>query len=159
MLAILKVVAVKKKRIRSRYVLQKATFTTTFTTMRKMCYCSNLGVSLQKLSKLKIATTSWLRRGHSTTTCTKFYPTYPSPPSSGQLWTFYVIPTLCNVTKRRLYTGPPLLVHVVIEWPLTAAARCSRANWFRRLTWFPISVMRVGSDTFGDPIFQNGSQN
>ena len=57
MLAILKVVTVKKKK-NQKPLLQKATFTTTFTTMRKMCYCSNLGVSLQKLSKLKIATTS-----------------------------------------------------------------------------------------------------
>ena len=30
----------------------------------------------------------------------------PLPPSSGQLWKFYVIPTLCHVTKRELSNDP-----------------------------------------------------
>ena len=30
----------------------------------------------------------------------------PSIPSSGQLWTFYIIPTLCHVTKQGLSTDP-----------------------------------------------------
>ena len=53
-------------------------------------------------------TNSWyghanpLARGHSTTTWTKFYLV---PPSSGELWTFYKISTLCsNVTKRGFFT-------------------------------------------------------
>ena len=42
----------------------------------------------------------------------------PLSPSSGQLWTFYMIPTLCPVTKCGLSTDPlpPPLVHVVIEY-------------------------------------------
>ena len=50
-------------------------------------------------------------RGHSTTTWTKFYPilTLCLPPSSGQLWAFYMILNLCHVTKRGLSTDtlPP----------------------------------------------------
>ena len=41
-------------------------------------------------------------------------------PSSGQLCTFYMMPTLCHVTQHGLYINPhsTLLVHVIIEWPL-----------------------------------------
>ena len=39
-------------------------------------------------------------RGHSTTTWTKFWPiSTPSPPSSGQAWTFYIPPPLSTWTK------------------------------------------------------------
>ena len=46
----------------------------------------------------------------------------PLHPSRGQFWTFYMIPTLCQATKRELSTDPlpPLFVHVVIEWPLSS---------------------------------------
>ena len=41
-------------------------------------------------------------------------------PSSGQLWTFDVIPTLCSCDQEWTFyvTPPPLLVYVVIECPL-----------------------------------------
>ena len=48
----------------------------------------------------------------------------PLPLSSGQLWKFYIIPTLCHLTNQEFTKGlstdsiPPLLVHVVIEWRL-----------------------------------------
>ena len=43
---------------------------------------------------------SCLVRGHSTTTWTKFWPFLtPSPPSSGQAWTFYIPPPLSTWTK------------------------------------------------------------
>ena len=31
---------------------------------------------------------------------------WPPPPSSGQVWTLYMIPTLCHMTKHRLSTDP-----------------------------------------------------
>ena len=60
-------------------------------------------------------------RGHSTTRWAKFYPILTPSPWSGQLWPFYIIPTLCHMIIRGLSTDPltPLLVHIVIEWPLT----------------------------------------
>ena len=55
--------------------------------------------------------------GHSTTTWTQFYKIMTPSPLE---WTFYIIPTLCHLTKRGLSTDPlpPLLVNVVTEWPL-----------------------------------------
>ena len=46
---------------------------------------------------------------------------WPPPHSSGQLWTFYMISTLLTIDQEwTLYCPPPpLLVHVVIEWPLS----------------------------------------
>ena len=54
--------------------------------------------------------------GHSTTTWTNFDPIL-TPSLSGQLWTFYMIPTYCHVTKRGLST-PPSFFNVVTECPL-----------------------------------------
>ena len=46
-------------------------------------------------------------RGHSRTMWTIFYPNLTSsPPLSWQLWTFYMIPTLCHMTKHWLSTNP-----------------------------------------------------
>ena len=58
--------------------------------------------------------------GHSTTTWTLFLPNFePLPHSSGQLWT-YLLDTypLSRDETWNLYWPPPLLVHVVFEWPL-----------------------------------------
>ena len=43
---------------------------------------------------------------------------WPFPPSSGQLWTFHMIPTLCHMTKRGLSTDP-----------LPPPSFCSRSYW------------------------------
>ena len=53
-------------------------------------------------------------KGHSKTTLTKFYPIWT------HLLRFYIPSTLCQATRRGLSTDPhlPLLVHVVIKWPL-----------------------------------------
>ena len=52
----------------------------------------------------------------------------PLPPLNGQLLTFYMIPTHRHVTKYELSTdpSPPLLVHLVIEWPLKGPAMPKR---------------------------------
>ena len=55
-------------------------------------------------------------RGHSTSTWAKFYQILTPSPLK---WTIVYI--VCHVTKRGLSNDslPPLLVHIVIEWPLT----------------------------------------
>ena len=45
-------------------------------------------------------------RGHSTTTWTKVYLTLIPPPSSGPIWTFYILSTLYHVTPREFSTVP-----------------------------------------------------
>ena len=50
-------------------------------------------------------------------------PNFDPQPSSGQKWTIYILTTLCHVNPCGLSTdpNPPLLVHVVIECPLSTA--------------------------------------
>ena len=59
----------------------------------------------------------------------------PSP-LSGPLWIFYLIPALCQVTKRQLSTDPQLFVHVVIEWPLISTCFIIQSRTFHLTTSF-----------------------
>ena len=74
-------------------------------------------------------------RGHSTTTWTKFWSPPPSQLDNCEHFTWY-LPTLCHVIKRGLSTDPlpPLLVHVVIEWPLEQMISRAKMPLCRR--WF-----------------------
>ena len=69
----------------------------------------------------KIRYTNTPLKTHSATTWTKFYPIL-TPSSSPLGWTIVDIlhDASCHMTKRGISTDPlsPLLVHVVIEWPL-----------------------------------------
>ena len=66
-------------------------------------------IALGTLKSCCLTLTSSNIRGHSTTTWTRFYPILtPLPPSSGQLWTLYMISTLCHMTK--LLTPSPLFL-------------------------------------------------
>ena len=69
---------------------------------------------------------------------------WPQPPSSGQKWTFYLLSTLCHVTQRGLstYTHPPLLVHVVIEWPYDCSCAGEASAFLRLWGTRPLSTMR-----------------
>ena len=69
---------------------------------------------------------------------------WPQPPSTGQKWTFYLLSTLCHVTQRGLstYTHPPLLVHVVIEWPYDCSCAGEASAFLRLWGTRPLSTMR-----------------
>ena len=56
----------------------------------------------------------------------------PPSPSSGQKWTFYILSILCQVTHRWISTHPPLLVHVIIEWP---------PDWLRYRVWIRAEIL------------------
>ena len=57
-------------------------------------------------------------RGHSTTTWTKYGPILSPSPLKWTIVEFYMIPTLCDQVWTFYWPLLPLLVHVVIEWPL-----------------------------------------
>ena len=83
---------------------------------------------------------SVVNRGHSTTMWTKVYPILTTP-SIGQLWTFYILASLCSCEKAWTFFWP-LLVHVVIEWPQSQSIRAEGILWL-------ISIFLPGATLHG----------
>ena len=78
---------------------------------------------------LDLLVSSKYTRGHSTTTWTKFW---PLSSSSGQLWTFYTIPSMDFL----LTPSPTLLfVHIVIKWPPSTALKGRGEDAFEGGLW------------------------
>ena len=139
MLAILKVVAVKKKESEAATYFKRPLLLRLLQLWERCAIVVTLGCRCKNFLNLKLLLHPDSEGRIQLLRVPNFTQLTPPPLRVDNCGRFtWYLPFVTWPSMDFIQTPPPLLVHVVIEWPLTAAARCSRANCFRRLTWFHI---------------------